>query len=457
MENQHSTTRSPRRLGREAIVVGGGIGGILSARALADFFDHVTIIERDTLPDGLGFRKGVPQARHVHAVLRAGVDAIETLFPGFEQELLAAGSVSYKPSLDVRVVDDLGEWPPFDVGPSTTSQSRPLFEATLRQRLASVANVETRQGWTASEPSMEGDRVTGVVCQQQGGASEELLADFVVDASGRSSMATRWLGKVGFDPPEETVIGVDIGYASCLLDLPAGALGAWKGIRVSGAPPDQGRIALMLLQEGGQWLLSVGGRGGDHPPGDWEGFLEFTRQLPNTSIYDVIRHGTPASEVSKFRFPASRHRHFERIESLPDGLVPIGDAVCVFNPIYGQGMGVTALEVQALHRLLSERADGGRGLAGLPGELLGRVASIVKTAWDQSAAPDLAYPQTVGERPPNFEQGRPMAHAFGLLAKEDPEVRGLISDVYNLVRPASELDAPWVLERLRPYVERANA
>ena len=68
-----------------------------------------------------------------------------------------------------------------------------------------------------------------------------------------------------------------------------------------------------------------------------------------------------------------------------------------------------------------------------------------------------AYPQTVGERPPNFEQGRPMAHAFGLLAKEDPEVRGLISDVYNLVRPASELDAPWVLERLRPYVERANA
>ena len=74
-----------------AVVVGAGMAGLLAARVLADHFEQVTMVDRDRLPAGPGFRRGVPQSRHLHVLLGRGLECLEQLFPGFEADLVAAG------------------------------------------------------------------------------------------------------------------------------------------------------------------------------------------------------------------------------------------------------------------------------------------------------------------------------------------------------------------------------
>src|SRR5262245_43477613 len=87
--------------GRRAIVIGGSMAGMLTARVLSDHFDQVTIIERDRLPDDPVSRPGVPQARHLHALLPRGCRILEEMFPGFARELLAAGALKKDVANDI--------------------------------------------------------------------------------------------------------------------------------------------------------------------------------------------------------------------------------------------------------------------------------------------------------------------------------------------------------------------
>jgi Ankyrin repeats (3 copies) len=86
-------------IGKQAVVIGAGMAGLTAAGALADRFDQVVVLERDTLPSEPRYRAGTPQSRHVHALLLSGQRALSELFPGFEQDLAQAepchsGSVS---------------------------------------------------------------------------------------------------------------------------------------------------------------------------------------------------------------------------------------------------------------------------------------------------------------------------------------------------------------------------
>jgi 2-polyprenyl-6-methoxyphenol hydroxylase-like FAD-dependent oxidoreductase len=442
-------------LGREALVIGGGIAGLLASRVLADFFETVTVLERDVLPAPVEPRKGVPQGPHVHAILRSGQTAIDELFPGFERELIEAGAVPLKPARDALVVDDLGRWPLSDIGPTITSQSRPLFEATIRRRAMTVARVAFEQGVMVRELIHADGRVTGVVCQDRGGAVRRLTADLVVDASGNAGQNRRWFEQCGFQPPRETAITVNIGYASCVFEIPHDPAREWLAIRVSGRAPAQGRLALMLPIEGGRWLLSVGGRTGDHPPGDADGFMAFVRDLPHPTIYDALRTARRLSPVARFGIVASRRYHFEELAAMPEGYLPVGDAFCVFNPIYGQGMGVAALQVAALHAALRERARSGpASLERLHAEYLPRVAALLATPWTMSAMPDLAFPDAIGERPPDFAQRLRMGEALRRLAQQDPSVRALLVDVLHLLQPPSVLTRPELLARAEPFLAR---
>lgn len=439
------------KLGKDALVIGGGIAGLLAARVLAEFFDAVVVVERDAFPEAAEPRKGVPQGQHVHALLRSGQLAIEALLPGFERALIDAGAVPMRPARDALVVDDLDRWPLSDIGPMITSQSRPLFETMLRRRVMALPNVAFEQGWVVRELATQSGRVTGVVChaRTEGDAPpRRLTAELVVDASGNTGQGRRWLEASGFAPPPQTAITVNIGYASCMFEIPDDADRAWSAVRVSGRAPAQGRLGLMLPIEGRRWILSVGGRAGDHPPGDVDGFMAFVRALPHPTIYEAIRHARRVGPVARFGIAASRLSHFEQLPGLPEGYLPIGDSVCTFNPIYGQGMGVAALQAKALHETLIAHAQaGGASLAALCAAYVPRAAAIVATPWAQSAVPDLAFPDTIGDRPADLAQRLRMGEAFRRLAQQDPGVRSLLIEVLHLLQPPSVLTEPALVAR----------
>ena len=101
----------------------------------------------------------------------------------------------------------------------------------------------------------------------------------------------------------------------------------------------------------------------------------------------------------RFGFAASSWRHYEAVIDFPQGLIPIGDSICRFKPVYAQGMSVAAREAAVLADLLARRARGAGDVVGLPQNFLAECQPWIAGAWSMSTAPDLAYPQTCGERP----------------------------------------------------------
>src|SRR3954447_7237484 len=176
------------RIGKQALVIGAGMGGLTAAGALADHFDQVLVLERDTLPTEAAHRAGTPQARHVHGLLLSGQRALNELFPGFEHDLARAGAVPLRAGLDVRVErPGYDPFPQRDLGWSGYAASRPTIERAVRQRVESRATITLRQRCRVKEvlAPPDGAAVTGVRYENDSGVSETIEADLVIDASGR--------------------------------------------------------------------------------------------------------------------------------------------------------------------------------------------------------------------------------------------------------------------------------
>jgi 2-polyprenyl-6-methoxyphenol hydroxylase-like FAD-dependent oxidoreductase len=445
-------------LGQRAIVLGAGIAGTLAARALADHFTQVLVLERDSESDSDGFRKGVPQAKLVHGLLRAGLDSINGLFPGFEQELYEAGAVRCKPARDLLFVDGLGTWSSFDAGLEIPLLSRPLIEQTLARRFSALPNVTLLSGVVAQGLTVEADRITGVVYRNDDGSVSHELADLIIDATGRADHSREWLGKLGFEAPEETRVEVDLSYAGCFIRPRKRP--ELLGMLVT-EPPPSGRFGVLVqAQEGERMIVAVATRGRDHPPpADYAGMLAIAERLQQPAPFALLRDADPLTPVARFGFPASIQRHYERLERVPANFLCIGDAICSFNPVWGQGMSVAALEVSALARWLDElrgraaqRGGDASALAGLARDFYREAAQIIATPWQLSVAPDFAYETTRGQRPPELNAGRSYMRAFGRLAMHDAELRALVMDVYHLIKPREALFTPELVARVKPLI-----
>jgi 2-polyprenyl-6-methoxyphenol hydroxylase-like FAD-dependent oxidoreductase len=205
----------------------------------------------------------------------------------------------------------------------------------------------------------------------------------------------------------------------------------------------------MLPLEGQRWIATVGGRHGDIPPGDEAGFMEYAKGLRAPTIYNAIKHAKRLGDIARFRFNDSVLRHYQRVESFPRGVLPIGDAICRFNPIYGQGMSVAAMEAVALGQLLGARARERDPLAELAPAYFAEVARIIDTPWAAAAIPDFVHPDTRGERPADFEQTVKFGAALGKLAARDPAVHRLTSEVQHLLKPRSVYQDPDLVQRVR--------
>ena len=442
-------------IGKQAVVIGAGMSGLAAAGALAGFFEQVVVLERDELPASAADRQGTPQGRHNHALLAGGQRALGTLFPGFEQDLAQAGAVPLRVTADFCTeMPGLDPFPQRDLGWHVYSMSRPLIELTVRRRVERLPNVTLRSRFRArtleASGHQRGAAVVGVRCEDAQARTETVPADLVVDASGRGGLTCDLLEAVGLQQPEATVIGVDIGYASAVFAIPDTASTEWKAVLTMPQAPESSRGALLLPLEGGErWMISIGGRYGEKPPGDVVGFLNFAEQLRTPTIYNAIRRAARVSEVARFGFPASVWRHFERLQVFPRGLLPFGDAICRFNPVWGQGMTVAAQEAVLLRRLLGASGGDARALADLASAFFTEAWSVIESPWGQAAVPDFVMPETEGERPRDFENQLRFGAALARLAAEDPDVHKLVAEVRHLIRPRSDLQAPELVARVQ--------
>jgi 2-polyprenyl-6-methoxyphenol hydroxylase-like FAD-dependent oxidoreductase len=437
-------------IGKQAVVIGAGMAGLTAAGALADHFDQVVVLERDTLPSEPTYRAGTPQARHVHALLLSGQRALSELFPGFEQDLARAGAVPLRVGLDVRMErPGYDPFPQRDLGWFSYAVSRPTIERAVRRRVESRANTTLRQRCRVLEvlASPNGEAVTGVRYENDNGASETIAADLVVDASGRGALTLALLQSIGRPLPEETTIGIDLGYATCVFAIPDDASTDWKGVMTFGQAPQNSRGGLMLPLEGNRWMATIGGRHGDVPSGDAEGFLTYARAMRTPTIYNAISHAKRLDGVARYGFPESVRRHFERLEVFPRGLLPIGDAICRFNPVYGQGMSVAALEACLLRTLLDRPEGESDPIAGLAPAFFAEVQTLIETPWSVAIL-DFVFLDTRGQRPADFETTLKFGIALTRLAAEDPEVHKLTVEVQHLLRPRSVYRDPSLVQRV---------
>ncbi|REF00799.1 FAD-dependent oxidoreductase [Thermomonospora umbrina] len=398
--------RAPSSARGTAVVIGSGMGGLLAARVLLDHFDRVTLLDRDRFPESPTHRSGVPQSHHAHGLLLRGREIIEELFPGIEEDLRAAGATVERDRVPFQVVSPFGPLPLTPINDEFGVYSRFLLEWQVRERLVAhsrlrllggteVVGLDT--GGPAARPGSA--RVTGVRVRHRGadiGATSVLAADLVVDASGRRSKAPDWLRELGYGEVAEETITSGIGYASRFYAKPDGFPGDWSGIVVNGRAPDNPRSGLVLGIEKDQWHVTLGGFAGAAPPTDEAGFLQWARDLPDPTVYECIRIARPLTPIRGHRTLTNRLRHFERLTRWPPGFVVTADAVCAFNPIYGQGMTVAATDALVLGECLRDHTDPPRGgvrtRPGFEREFQRRLAKNVATAWMVASSEDLRWP-----------------------------------------------------------------
>jgi 2-polyprenyl-6-methoxyphenol hydroxylase-like FAD-dependent oxidoreductase len=434
------------RLGEHAVVIGGSIAGLIGARVLADHFERVTILERDHIEPQPAVHKSVPQGNHLHAVHIGGMQVLSELYPGFGEKLRAAGAVPLRLTADAPIYLPDGVAfsltgtvkEPRDLGFRIYSQSRGLLEHCLRQCTLALPNISAESDAAVAGLLATNGRVEGVSYNYHG-EPRALRCDLVLDCGGRGSHAPRWLTQMGFQAPEETIIGVDFAYSSTKFRIPSDD-GPLHPVALFGGPaPQFTRGAALARIENDLWLVSLGGRFGDYPPPDEAGFMAFAEGLPTPRLYQIIKDAERVDRISHFRFPTSVLRHYERLQSFPERFLVMGDAISSFNPVYGQGMSSAALQARALAGILEERTNSAQDLDGIAGAFFPKVAEVVNAPWTLAANFDFAYPQTTGTRPPMTSEMVRYFLTLDALTAEDIELHKIMVEVIGLARPLSAL------------------
>jgi 2-polyprenyl-6-methoxyphenol hydroxylase-like FAD-dependent oxidoreductase len=360
------------------------------------------------------------------------------LFPHFERDLVNAGSVPLRMPGEIRAeIPDLGPFPWRDFGWFIYSASRPLIEFITRRQAEKLPNLTVRSECRALEitATPDGVMVTGVRTETRGGRQEIVAADLVVDASGRGAPTLALLRWSGQPVPDEIVIGVNLHYTTATFAIPQGASDDWKGIATHPHPPRHSRGGYMLPIEGNRWVLTLAGRLSGQPPAEPDGFMDYARRLETQTIYNAVRHAERQGRFERYAFPDSVWRRFDRLSAFPRGLLPIGDSICRFNPVYGQGMSVAALEARLLSQLLKGRTAKADPLAGLALAFFSESVPLIEGPWNMSAVPDLVYPETRAERPADFESRLKYNGALIRTAMRNATVHRLLAEVQQLTKP----------------------
>ncbi|MFI2437518.1 NAD(P)/FAD-dependent oxidoreductase [Streptomyces sp. NPDC018693] len=384
-------------MGEHAVVIGASMGGLVAAKTLSRRFRRVTVFERDVLPQKAENRRSVPHGAHAHALLISGRLALEKLFPGLTDELVEGGAVLFDPGHDLLFHQMGALRVRFASGRLGVSLSRAYLERAVRGRVEALDNVTVRDRTPVRELVLDRGRVTGVALD----GDERIPTDLVVDATGRGGGGpSRTLRRFGYPEPGVDTVKIDVGYTTRLLHRSPGDLkdGALLYL-MSAVPPHDKRAAAAFAIEGDRWMVTLGGWHRAHAPVDPAGFTDFATSLEAPEMAGLLARAKPLDDdnARKFTYPGARRRYYERLRRLPAGHVALGDAICSFNPLYGQGMTVAALEAIALGECLDRFKGPSAPMARAYYRAAGR---IIDTPWQMATGGDFVYPETVGPRPP---------------------------------------------------------
>lgn len=433
-----------KKLGEHAIVIGAGMGGLLAARVLSDFYPVVTVLERDAFPATDTPRKGVPQGRHTHGLLARGSAVLEELFPGYNMEVVAqSGGLIGDVANDVIWIGRNVRLANGTSGLTGLLASRPVLEGHLRRRLLGLPNVRIMESCAvrglATDPVRKS--VTGVRTCVEGQPEETINADLVVDATGRGSSSARWLEELGYQAPVSEQVEIGISYTTRSYRRRLTDLDGKHGIVVAGSAPIW-RNGVMLAQEGDSWIVSAGGFLGDDAPDDDQGFLAYLATLPTMEIHDVVASAEPLTGFRRYRYASSLRRRYEQLNRFPENYLVFGDAICSFNPVYGQGMTVAAEEALTLQQCLRS------GSSDLARRFFRAAAKIVDIPWDIAVGNDLRHPHVQGARPPMLRFINWYIGKLHLAAMGDSTLATAFLKVVNLMMPPSSLLSPAIARRV---------
>jgi 2-polyprenyl-6-methoxyphenol hydroxylase-like FAD-dependent oxidoreductase len=453
MEVHASRREEPGRWGR-AVVIGGAYGGLVAARVLSDHFAEVAVLERDRVDADTGAHAHAPQGYHAHAMLAKGAQVLEQYFPGLRDELQDLGAPVFDYGEGTVFLLPDGYAPRCRTGVLIQTFTRDELERRLRQRVLALPGVrilsETRCDGLLMEPGS--GRVRGVRYQAaepagegDSGEAAQLEADLVVDASGRSSALDDWLRQAGVDVPERRVVKAKITYTTMIFPRGEDAGADYEVAYQMMFAPHIPEGGVILAVERGRWTCSLFGLDDRMPPTDDAGFERFAEALDNPRMSDQLGRRTAQEPVRRYTNVNNQWRPYHSCKQWPERLIALGDAVCVFNPIYGQGLTVAAMEADLLHRTLADRAARGRGLDGLSAGYQRGVARIVLAPWTLSSNSDLMW--STERRPLSARFAHWYNNRVLNVAVRDPAVWTSFAKVANMVAAPTALLRPSVLAK----------
>lgn len=429
-----------------AIVVGASMAGLLAARVLSEQYDRVTVLDRDRLPATAVPRGGVPHGVHTHGLLAKGREVLAELFPGLVDDLVGDGALVGDVQQDARWILHGAALRRADSDLRGVMMSRALLERRVRARVEALPNVTIVPGQRVTGLLTRAGRVRGVWVAD---VERPAHADLVVDASGRTSKLPEWLKGMGYPAPREERVHVDVTYTTRHFAATTADLDGDRGMIVA-ATPEVPRAAAMLRQEGDRWIVSLGAYHGECAPRELAGFLDWASAL-EPSMGAMLRSATPLDGGRYFRFPASVRRRYDELRSFPEGLLVIGDAVCSFNPVFGQGMTVAALEALALRESIGRRSGSWAR------RFFTASRPIVDAAWDTSVAADLQLPGTPGRQSWPMRMVDRYVSRFQTAAHDDADLAAAFLRVINMMEPPSSLMRPRYVGRVLAHRPRRGA
>ncbi|KAK9909265.1 hypothetical protein WJX75_009736 [Coccomyxa subellipsoidea] len=451
---------------------------MLAAAAVSPFVEEVLIIDKENALSGAGseeelrkefaaaganilerakLRRGVPQYIQPHGLLCRATHSVELLLPGWKDLATGLGGRVTPPG---RVKTFYrGDWThhPMDTtGLITINGSRALIESSIRTRLMALhSNVHFHCGCWAAAPlwSADGSCMEGV--ETKGG--QEFRADLVIDAAGRRSPVPGWLAAGGFAPPRQVEVDPHVTYTSRLYRTPRQDMKGkdWDAIYIRPTAPNT-RGGLLQRIENDLLLCCVWGYSGDHPPHSEQGFQEFVASLERRDVYEAIKDTEPLTQPISYSQMTNLRRLYEDIP-MPGGLAVVGDSLAGFNPVYGQGISVAAIEAETLQGLLQEKAKETHAskvtaadLASVAAPFQAMAKDIVDFPFSVSTGGDLDYEGTTGERPKKLLVEKLMSgylEALIKLAADDITVFKAIQEVMNMMTTPESLLRPALIAK----------